>query len=267
MNLLDFDGVSFAYPGRPVLKDVSFGVGPGEIVGLAGPNGSGKSTLLLLGIGALKANGGTVRLGGAPVAALDRREIARRAAYVPQEVSVPFSFSVREIVEMGRFPHLGRFQPEGAADVEAVRRALEATETAGLAERPVNELSGGERQRVFLARAMAQEPALYVLDEPTANLDLVHQLEAMLLVRWLAAQGKGVIVALHDLSLASRFCHRIVLLSEGTVAAQGRPAEVVTEENLARHFGIRAKVSEGEASEGLRIVPVEPVAKGRIPSA
>ncbi len=150
--------------------------------------------------------------------------------------------SVREAVALGRLPHLGRLQPESAADVEAVARALDATDTTALAERPITELSGGERHRVHLARAFAQEAPLLLLDEPIAGLDIAHQLATMDLLRATVDAGRAVVVALHDLALAARRCDRILLLAGGTLAADARPADVLTPGTLARVFGVRADV-------------------------
>ena len=242
MSLVEAAGVTFAYRGGPVLRDVSFAVGAGELVALCGPNGAGKSTLLRLLLGLHAPSSGQVTLAGRPLAALTRRQIARHAALLPQDAPADVPLSVREAVSLGRLPHLGRLQPETAADVEAVDRALAATDTTALGDRPVTELSGGERHRVHLARALAQEAPLLLLDEPIAGLDIAHQLAAMDLLRATADAGRAVVVALHDLALAARRCDRMLLLSGGALAADARPAEVLTPEALARVFGVRAGV-------------------------
>jgi iron complex transport system ATP-binding protein len=258
VSLVEVDGLTFRYPGREVLRAISFRVAPGELVALSGPNGAGKSTLLRLLLGLHAPSAGRVHLGGAPLAGLGRREIARRAALLPQESPLDLPLTVREVVELGRLPHLGRFQAEGPTDARAIERALAATDTAELAERPVTELSGGERQRVHLARALAQEAPLILLDEPVAGLDLVHQLEVLDLLRKLVDDGRGAIVALHDLTLAARRCDRMLLLAEATLQADAPPAEVLTPENLARFFAVRAEVRADGAGRPL-VVPLEPV--------
>jgi len=240
--LVEAEGISFAYSRRTIFEEVALAVRPGELVALCGPNGAGKSTLLRLLLGLHVPSAGQVRLGGDPVAALSRRQIARRAALLPQDAPVDLPLSVREAVALGRLPHLERFQPEGAADAEAVERALQATDTAVLAAQPVAELSGGERQRVHLARALAQEAPLLLLDEPIAGLDLGHQLQALELLRAIVDVGRGALVALHDLSLAARRCDRMIFLAGGRIRADDAPAVVLTPETLAEVFGVRAEV-------------------------
>jgi iron complex transport system ATP-binding protein len=261
--LLEARGLSFGYPGRDVLRDVTFALGAGELVALAGPNGAGKSTLLRALIGLHAARAGEVTLGGRPLATLARREIARSAALLPQEGEGPteLPLTVREVVALGRLPHLGRFEPEGPEDARAVARALEATDTAGLAERPMTELSGGERHRVHLARALAQGASVLLLDEPIAGLDLVHQLQALALLRATVDEGRGAIVALHDLSLAARCCDRLLLVADGALRADAPPAEVLTPETLASVFRVRAEVRrDGEGRPF--VIPISPVAQG-----
>jgi len=253
--LLTAQNLSFAYDGRPVLKGVSLAVEAGEFVGLIGANGSGKTTLLRVLLGLLHTSG-EVRLCDDSLKSLDRREIATRATMVQQDTRVDFAFTAREIVAMGRTPYLGRFTPEGAADKEAIARAMRETGTEDFAERLVTELSGGERQRVHLARAFSQETRIILLDEPTANLDLTHQFEALQLVREFTRAGGGVLAAIHDLSLAARFCDRLLLLSEGQIMAAGQPAEVITESNLARHFALRARVRRDEETGSLIVYPL-----------
>jgi iron complex transport system ATP-binding protein len=241
-TLVEAEGVGFGYGARTILEEISLAIRPGELVALCGPNGAGKSTLLRLLLGLHIPSAGQVRLGGASIGALSRRQIARRAALLPQDAPVDLPLTVREAVALGRLPHLDRFQPEGAADAEAVERALAATDTAALGARPVTELSGGERQRVHLARALAQEAPLLLLDEPIAGLDLAHQLQTLELLRAIVDRGRGALVALHDLSLAARRCDRMILLAGGKIRADDAPSVVLTPETLATVFGVRAEV-------------------------
>ncbi|MGD9587810.1 MAG: ABC transporter ATP-binding protein [Pyrinomonadaceae bacterium] len=250
------ENISFSYGAGPVLDGLSLELRPGEFVGLIGANGSGKTTLMRILLGFLRPGSGTVFLKGDPVLGLARREIAKRATLVQQDTYIDFAFTVREVVAMGRTPYLGRFTPEGPVDASIIDRAMAETETDRFAARPVTELSGGERQRVHLARAMAQDTEIILLDEPTANLDLTHQIEALEMIRSMTQQGKTAFAAIHDLGLASRYCDRLVLLSGGRIAADGPPASVITEENLLRHFNLKARVSR--EAEGLHIFPVGP---------
>ncbi len=253
--LLTAQDLRFAYDDRPVLKGVSLAVEAGEFVGLIGANGSGKTTLLRALLGLLPASGAT-RLCGDSLKSLDRSEIAKRATMVPQDTHIDFAFTAREIVAMGRTPYLGRFRPESANDKEAIARAMRETGISGLAERLVTELSGGEKQRVHLARAIAQETRVILLDEPTANLDLTHQFEALTLVREFTRAKGGALAAIHDLSLAARFCDRLLLLSEGQIVASGCPGEVITESNLALHFDLHARVWRDEEMGCLIVYPL-----------
>jgi len=255
--LLEGRGLSFAYDGRRVLADVDVSFSASELVALVGPNGAGKSTLLRVLLGLLPARSGSVSVLGRPLSELSRREIAQRVAFLPQETHSDFAFTVRELVGMGRLPHLGRFRPEGEADVRAVERALEQTATAAFAARLASELSGGERQRVLLARAIAQTTDVLLLDEPTSNLDVAHQLEVIRLLHGLSRSGKAVAIALHDLSLAARYADRVIVLSAGEIAAQGSPRDVITAELLARHFRIHARVEHGE--DGVLVIPMAPL--------
>jgi iron complex transport system ATP-binding protein len=264
-TLLSVEALAFGYGRAPVFAAVSFSVGAGELVALCGPNGAGKSTLLRLALGMHAPSAGTVRLAGDPVATLSRREIARRAALLPQDAPGELPLSVREVVALGRLPHLGRFQPETAADAEAVERALAATDTRALADRPVAELSGGERHRVHLARALAQEAPLLLLDEPIAGLDLAHQLETLDLLATIVRAGRSAIVALHDLSLAARCCGRVLLLADHALRADDTPRAVFTPEILARTFGVRADVLSDAEGQPL-IVPRASLGREGAPS-
>jgi iron complex transport system ATP-binding protein len=255
--LLEARGLHYAYRGRTVLDAISLEVRCGELVGLVGVNGSGKSTLLRLLAGVLPLQGGSVQVQGTDFSLLGRRELAREITLVPQETRIDFDFTVREVVAMGRTPYLGRFSPESEADRAAIGHALEATATSSLADRLVPELSGGERQRVHLARALAQQARCILLDEPTAHLDLAHQHECLQLVQRYTQQGGAVVVALHDLALAARFCTRLVVLSGGRLVTQGPPEEVVTEPNLLRYFSLTARVRKDEETGTLLICPRE----------
>jgi iron complex transport system ATP-binding protein len=206
---------------------------------LVGPNGSGKSTILRLLSGLWQATEGCVELDGTPLRKMRRRDVARRLSFVPQDTGIDFGFSVQEVVEMGRHPHRGRFESFEDSDRRSVARALEQADVAELAARPVNELSGGERQRVLIARSLATEAEILLLDEPTSNLDIDHGLEVLTLLRRLANEGKSVVVALHDLNAVMRFADRAIVLDGGRISVEGPPAEVLTEGSVAAVFGVR----------------------------
>ncbi len=258
-HLMEVQNLFFAYGTTPVIQDVSLQLKASELTGIIGPNGAGKSTLIRLMLGLLTPESGSVVLQGSALSGLSRRQIATRAALVPQESRLEFSFTVREAVAMGRFAYQGRFMPESDTDRAAIEKALAAADLQELVARPVNELSGGERQRVTLARAIAQQTPLLLLDEPTSNLDVGHQLETMTLVGDLVRQGAGVLAAVHDLSMAARYCSRLLLLSEGRIVAQGPPEDVLTEQHLAAYFHVKAKVVRDEQTQVLMVIPLEPV--------
>ena len=244
---LEVRGVSVRYSsaGREIdaLTGVSLCVNSGELVGLFGPNGSGKTTLVRAVTGSVVPRAGRVLLLGDEVGRLSQREIALRAAVVPQDPALPPMFTALDCVLMGRTPHLRLLQKEGRADLHAARRAMLATDTFSLADRPLGELSGGERQRVVIARALAQETALLLLDEPTAHLDIGHQAAVLRLMQSLCrSEGKAVIAVVHDLTLAAQFCDRLIMLSGGRIVAQGPAAEVLRPELLAQVYRARVDV-------------------------
>jgi len=230
--MVDVRGVSFSYGEARALHQVSFAARPGEFVGLLGPNGAGKSTLIRLVAGLLAPSGGEVRLAGLDPAHAPRRTMARACALVPQEPRLSWPFTVREAVMMGRAPHQGLLALPGPLDHGAVRGALEACDLVHLAERRIDALSGGERRRVFFARALAQEPRVLLLDEPTAFLDLGHQVAAMRMAQVAARGGLCVVAVLHDLNLAAAACDRLVVMAEGEIVAEGAPAAVLTAERV-----------------------------------
>jgi len=246
--LLDVRDLSVAYEvGKRMLvalREVSLRVDVGELVGLVGPNGCGKTTMIRAVTKVVQPLGGEIRIGGRDVRSLSQAEIARRVAVVPQEPLLPEAFTALECVLMGRTPHLRLLENEGARDFEAAREAMERTDTWELAERRVGELSGGERQRFVVARALAQETPLLLLDEPTAHLDIGHQGAVLRLMRSLCRdEWKAVLAVVHDLTLAAAFCDRLVMLrSGGTVMAEGRAAEVLRPEVLAEVYGAEADV-------------------------
>jgi iron complex transport system ATP-binding protein len=234
MNV-EIRGVTKRLGGVEVLRDVSATVESGTLVGLVGPNGAGKTTLLRTANATLSPDAGTVTVGGEDVHDLPSKAASRRVATVPQDTALSFEFSVREIVEMGRYPHRSRFgRPD---DEEVVEAALERAQVADLADRAITEVSGGERQRVLLARALAQDAPVLLLDEPTASLDVHHQVRTLELVRDLVDEGRTAVAAIHDLTLAGRYCDELVVLADGEVLDTGPSADVLTGPALQVAFG------------------------------
>ena len=257
------DELGFRVEAKALLERVHLHADQGQLVGLIGPNGAGKSTLLRAIAGVLRPQEGAVWLEGVELASIKSRDVAARLALVPQVAPHTHGFTVRELVLMGRYPHLGRFQIEGPADDAIAREAMQLTETEEFAERTVDTLSGGERQRVFVSRALAQQPRVLLLDEPTANLDVLHKLRVLDLVRRLVDEGLTAVAAIHDLSMAARYCDLLVLLSNGQVLAEGTPEDVLVPDIIESAFGVRSAVYRDPATGSLAISLIEPADNGR----
>ncbi len=257
--MIDLRSISFRYHKEWVLEGLSFRIERGEFLGVIGPNGSGKSTLLKVLCRILTPQVGEILLNLFPLREMSRKEIARRIAMVPQETYTLFPFRVIEIVLMGRSPYLGRLLFERPEDLEIARRAMEWTETWPLQNRSIDELSGGERKRVFIARALAQEPEVILLDEPTANLDIHHQVDFLnLLMSLNRERGLTIIMALHDLNIASEYCDRLVLLREGKIYKTGPPPEVITRETIEEVYGCEVWVDSHPISAMPRVTLLRP---------
>jgi iron complex transport system ATP-binding protein len=237
--MIEFDGVSAAYRARDVLLEVTLRIDAGERVAIIGPNGAGKSSLLRAMTGTLQPRAGMVRLGGDPLARLDRQAIARRLSVVPQVAALPFAARVEEVVGLGRLPHEDPFRGPRAADRSAVAAAIDRVGIGPLIGRDVRELSLGERQLVLIAMALAQAAPVMVLDEPTVHLDLRHQVETMaLLVDLNEHDGTTVVAVLHDLGLAGHFFPRLILLDHGVMVADGSPNDVLADERIRLVYGV-----------------------------
>ena len=235
--------VAVTLGGKPVLRDVSITVARGEWLAIVGPNGAGKTTLLRVIAGLLERESGRVQLDGRDLHRLRRRQVAARVALVAQVPIVPPGMTVSEYVLLGRTPHLHLFATEGARDVATSTEAMQRLELLEFADRPLTSLSGGELQRVFLARALAQASPVLLLDEPTSALDVGHQQQVLELVDELRRHHQLTVVStLHDLTLASQYADRLVLIQEGRVVTEGSAAEVLTEEHLARYYGARVRI-------------------------
>jgi iron complex transport system ATP-binding protein len=251
---LDLAGVRFGFGGEPVLDDVTLRIAPGEMVAVIGPNGAGKSTLLRLIAGIVRTQAGTIQIQGARVETLSAQQIARRIAVVPQDFSVQFAYSTRQVVALGRMPHQGAWQVEGADDRRAVAGALAAVGLEQLAERPFNDLSGGERQRAVLALAFAQDTPIVLLDEPTAHLDVKHQVAVLSLLRDANRRGATIVATLHDLNIAARVFPRLVLLQQ-QIVADGPPEAVLREDLLARVYEASLRVVRLPGDDRLTVLP------------
>ena len=234
--VLQADGLSVGYESRTVLTDVSFAVRPSELVGLIGANGAGKSTLLKTVRGLLAPLGGTVALLGRDIRQLSPRAFAQQAAYLSQQTEIPFGYTVRDIVMAGRYPYLGWWQREGGRDRALVDASLAYVAMTALADRPMQELSGGQRQRTLFAKVLAQQTPVLLLDEPATGLDLMYQEELFRFCQELCAAGRTVLMVVHELGLAARFCSRLLLFGGGHLLADGTPADVLTPARLTAAY-------------------------------
>jgi iron complex transport system ATP-binding protein len=253
-EVLRVQDLSFSYGDNFLLEGINFSVEEGSILAILGPNGSGKTTLLKVLDGILRPSKGEVFVLSKPISRLKRKDISRLVAMVGQEAHFGFSFTALEVVLMGRFPHLTGLQMEGVRDLKKAREVMELTDTLNLKDRSINELSGGEKQRVQIARALAQEAKLMLLDEPTSFLDPHYKMEIFSLVgRIVKEKGMAAIVVTHDLDLSAQFCDSFLLLKEGKVLAQGKAREVLTQENIRKLYGCGTIVDENPITKTLRI--------------
>lgn len=253
MAVLQVDKLQIGYGSRCVLKEASFSIGKGEIVGIIGCNGAGKSTLLKTIRGLLPKQGGSVRYFGKPLEEYGDKELATKIAYLQQHVELGFGYTGKDIVMAGRYPYMKWWERESEADAKLALACMEYTGTADLAERPINEVSGGQKQRILIAKVLAQQTPIIFLDEPTTGLDMVYQEEIFRFAKSLAGQGKTVLMVVHELNLASKYCSRILLLGEGTLLADGAPLEVFTEELLSRAYKADICVERDEVNHNLHI--------------
>ncbi|OGB88027.1 hypothetical protein A3H38_05860 [candidate division WOR-1 bacterium RIFCSPLOWO2_02_FULL_46_20] len=254
MSILRVENLVCGYvPRKPIIKNISFSVADGEFVGIVGPNGSGKTTLLRTIIGLIKIQNGTIMVGNHKVENLDRRELARRVAFVPQLMEPVDGFTVEELVLLGRTPYLERFSFESEDDREAAQWAIDELKIGNLKDRPISELSGGEFQRAAIARALAQEPRVLMLDEPTSHLDIRYQMKICKLLKKLR-KHRSIIATFHDLNLASRFCSKLILMKRGELVAEGPPEKVVTPENIWKAYRVKVTVRSNPSTKKFRYV-------------
>ena len=255
--ILTLKNVGYRYGQIRAIKGIDLQVYGGEILGILGPNGSGKSTLLKVMDGILVPQEGEILIEESPFAAFGRSHLAREVAMVAQESHFRFSFSTLEVVLMGRFPHLKRLQFEGKRDMDVAMGALNATHTLEFAERSIHELSGGEKQRVLIARALAQEPRVILLDEPTSFLDLKFKREIFQLISTLSLEkGLSVVVVSHDIDLTSQYCRRVIMLRTGSIYEMGEPGEVITAANIEAVYDCPVLVDKNPATGRPRVTPL-----------
>jgi iron complex transport system ATP-binding protein len=264
MHALTVDSVSFSYqPGIPILRDVSIAVEQGEFLSIVGPNGAGKTTLLRLLDRILLPQQGTISLGTLSIQKMSRSDLARKIAFVPQDGGIQFPFTVFEVVLMGRSPHIRGMAFESAGDRHVALEVMRRTDIAHLASQPISNLSGGERQRVFIARALAQEPEIILLDEPNAHLDIAHQLEMFRLIQKLNTESRLTVISIsHDLNLASAFSDRVAMLVGGSLAALGTPQEVLTEKRIREVFQTTVVIDRHPTADVPRITLVPAAPRG-----
>ena len=254
---IDISGLSHAFGEVPVLEDLTFQIKQGEFFVIIGPNGSGKTTLLKLFAGILTAKAGRIDVLKRPIGNYKRKSLARTIAFVPQNASVDFPFTVAEVVRMGRAPHLGLLGLEAENDLAIAARAMDFTEVKHLADRRLNQLSGGECQRVFIARAICQETDIILLDEPTAALDLAHQAKIMDLMETLQRQKNiTVVMVSHDVNLAAMYGNQLLLLKEGRIVRYGNTADVLTIKTLQEAYGCPLLVDESPLGDFPRVTPL-----------
>ena len=253
--LMKLENISFAYETLPVLKDISLSTREQDFIGLIGPNGSGKSTLLKIMGAILKPDSGSIQFKESSLPKINKKLFAQSVSWIPQDHPMVFPFKVSEIVLMGRNPYLSPLSFESEEDFEISQRAMETTMTSQFADRYFNEISGGEKQRVMIASALAQDPEMMLLDEPTAALDLKYQIQILSILKNLNARHKMTLVmAMHDLNLASSFCNRLILLDEGQIVRDGTPEQVLKKDILEQVYGIEVDLGSHDGS--IRVHPV-----------
>jgi iron complex transport system ATP-binding protein len=255
--ILELQNITAGYGGITALNNISCTIAPGKITGIIGPNGAGKTTLFRVITSTLRPRRGKIFFDGIDIHTIARMELAKQVAAMPQMLESSFPFSVEDFVAMGRFPHHSRFEGITALDKQVIEQALADTETTAFRERPMNELSGGERQRVMLAQALAQSPKLLLLDEPTAHLDIGHQVQMLELIRSLNREkGITIVTVLHDLTMSGEYCDDLLMLKDGAVHAQGTPAKVLTYQNIESVYNTVVVVKENPFSRKPYIIAV-----------
>lgn len=257
MYAIEVKDLNFGYKKELVLKDISFKVEEGSFVSIVGPNGSGKSTILKLLNNIYISEASDILIDGQDIKKFKKKKLARKMALVPQNTIIDYEFTVEEVVLMGRHPYKGRFENENNQDSQIVKDALEMTNTLHLKDRIITELSGGERQRVFIARALAQNPSIILLDEPTAHLDINHQIEILnLLKRLNKEKGTTIILVIHDINLGVRFSDEVIMLDRGKILGKGKPEEVITKDNIQLAYNLKVEIDKNKYTDTVYLTPV-----------
>lgn len=257
MYSIEVKNLEFKYRKDLILKDISFKIKEGEIVSIIGPNGSGKSTLLKNLNNLYTPERGEILIKGRKIDSYKGKDLARELALVPQDTSINYEFTVEDIIMMGRYPYQGRFEREDHKDYKITNQVLNLTNTYKLRDRFITEISGGERQRVIIARALAQDPSIILLDEPTSNLDINHQIEILNLLKGLNKEkNTTVVLVMHDINLAARYSDKIILLHEGRILGEGRPEDVISKENIKKSYNIEVAVENNKYTDTIYIIPL-----------
>lgn len=257
MYSVEVENLKFGYKQDLVLKDISFDIKKGLFLSIVGPNGSGKSTILKLLNNIYYPRSARILIEGKDINSFKKKDLARKMALVAQETIINYEFTVEEVVLMGRHPYKGRFERENKNDSEIIRQALELTNTLYLKDRMITELSGGERQRVLIARALAQEPSIILLDEPTAHLDINHQIEILNLLKKLNKEkGTTIILVIHDINLAIRYSDEIIMLNKGEILGRGTPEQVITKENIELVYNLKVAIDRNKHTDKIYLTPV-----------
>ena len=258
MYALEVDNLEYGYDNSLTLKGISFHVEKGEFLSIIGPNGSGKSTLLKTLNRLYKIKSGTILIESRDINDYKSRDMAKKIALVPQDTSIDYEFSVEDVVMMGRHPYKGRFQKEDQEDLDIIYEAMEMTNTLKLRDRLITEISGGERQRVFIAKALAQKPSIILLDEPTSHLDINHQMDILNLLKTLNEQrGMTIVLVIHDINLAARYSHEIILLNAGKIQRKGTPEAVITNENVEIAYNLKVAIEKNKYTNTIYLTPIE----------
>jgi len=253
--LISVKDLKFSYGDFNVIDGVSFVLNRGEILGILGPNGSGKTTLIKLVGGILKKKEGKIEILGKEIEKYSRKELARKIAMVPSDLGAGFDFTVYDMVAMGRYPYIGFFDTLTLRDFDLIEKAMLATGINNLSRHSVREISGGERQRMLIARALAQNTEILLMDEPTSNLDLKFQVEIMELIENIRKTGRGILLTMHDVNMAVRYCTKVALLSKGKIFSIGPPDKVINENSIVEVYGVSGKIIRNGDGKIVYILP------------